>query len=101
MSDTPKGLNQLNRVLLQTLMSKNAANIVADRLEELERENARLQMELDASCNAEELRQVRAQNAALRADKERMDWCDKNLSGLTLLGKSMREYVDAARKEQS
>jgi len=37
----------------------------------------------------------------LRADKERMDWCDKNLSGLTLLGKSMREYVDAARKEQS
>ena len=78
MSDTPKGLNQLNRVLLQTLMSKDAANIVADRLEELERENA-----------------------ALRADKERMDWCDKNLSGLTLVGKSMREYVDAARKEQS
>ena len=39
------------------------------------------------------------ENAALRADKERMDWCDKNLSGLTLLGTSMREYVDAARKE--
>ncbi len=30
------------------------------------RENARLQMELDASCNAEELRQVRAENARLR-----------------------------------
>ena len=67
MSDSPKGLNQLNRVLLQTLMSKDAANIVADRLEKLERENARLQMELDASCNAEELRQVRVENAALRS----------------------------------
>ena len=46
MSDTPKGLNQLNRVLLQTLMSKDAANIVADRLEELERENAALRAAL-------------------------------------------------------
>lgn len=41
------------------------------------------------------------ENAALREDKERMDWCDKNLSGLTLLGTSMREYVDAARKTES
>lgn len=48
----------------------------------------------------EHARQLERENAALRADKERMDWCDKNLSGLTLLGKSMREYVDAARKEQ-
>jgi hypothetical protein len=32
----------------------------------LERKNARLQMELDASCNAEELRQVRAENARLQ-----------------------------------
>jgi len=32
----------------------------------IERENARLQMELDASCNAEELRQVRAENGQLR-----------------------------------
>ena len=45
MTDSPKGLNQLNRVLLQTLMSKDAANIVADRLEELERENAALRVE--------------------------------------------------------
>jgi hypothetical protein len=35
-------------------------------LGEIERENARLQMELDASCNAEEMRQVRAENARLR-----------------------------------
>lgn len=45
----------------------------ADFARELQRENARLlvetarlQMELDASCNAEELRQVRAENALLR-----------------------------------
>jgi hypothetical protein len=38
----------------------------ADRIEELERENADLRMQLDASCNAEELRQVRAENAALK-----------------------------------
>ena len=37
-----------------------------DKQAELERENERLQMELDASCNAEELRQVRAENARLR-----------------------------------
>ena len=47
MTDSPKGLNQLNRVLLQTLMSKDAANIVADRLEELERENAALRATLE------------------------------------------------------
>jgi hypothetical protein len=51
----------------------------------------------EAKYVAEELaRELERENAALRADKERMDWCDKNLSGLTLLGKSMREYVDAA-----
>lgn len=37
-----------------------------DRNETLECENARLQMELDASWNAEELRQVRAELAALQ-----------------------------------
>jgi hypothetical protein len=42
------------------------ADEAADRIEELERENADLRMQLDASCNAEELRQVRAENAALK-----------------------------------
>lgn len=37
-----------------------------DRNEVLECENARLQLELDASYNAKELRQVRAENAQLR-----------------------------------
>lgn len=47
------------------------------QMDTLKRENVRLQMELDASCNAEELRQVRAENATLRADKERMDWLEQ------------------------
>lgn len=35
-------IHQLNRALLHTLMSAETANIVADRLEELEREKDRL-----------------------------------------------------------
>ena len=108
MSDSPKGLNQLNRVLLQTLMSKDAANIVADRLEKLERENARLQMELDASCNAEELRQVRVENAALREDnatlREMLDLAFRvpKMSDTELAEfiRNFRGHIDAARKEQ-
>ena len=46
----------------------NSEEMIADMLEDLRLENARLQMELeDASRNAEELRQVRAENAALRS----------------------------------
>lgn len=52
------------------------------KMQQLERENARLQMELDASCNAEELRQVRAENAALREDKEALDWIDENVEAV-------------------
>ena len=37
-----------------------------ERAERAERENADLRQQLDASCNAEELRQVREENAALR-----------------------------------
>lgn len=96
MNDSPKGLNQLNRVLLQTLMSKDAANIVADRLEELERENAELkesielanklrdaaqeradrraadQVEYDSLLPKaqEKIAQLERENAALREDKE-------------------------------
>jgi hypothetical protein len=58
------------------------------KINQMERDNARLQMELDSSCNAEELRRVRAENAALRAaldqqanyqrelraDRDRLDW---------------------------
>ena len=42
------------------------AQIVDYHTRQLEQQNARLQMELDASCNAEELRQVRAENVELR-----------------------------------
>lgn len=44
------------------------AEELLQKVQQLERENARLQMELDASCNAEELRQVQTENAALRRD---------------------------------
>ena len=53
------------------------------KIKRLERENTRLQMELDGSCNAEELRQVRAENAALREwvkeEGERMNVCTYDL----------------------
>jgi regulator of replication initiation timing len=42
------------------------------RVAELERDNARLQMELDASCSAEELRQVREALAGVERDKARL-----------------------------
>jgi ribosomal protein L29 len=58
--------------------------------DELRAENAELRAELDASCNSEELRQVRkelartvsamaelsGENAELRKDKARLDWLD-------------------------
>jgi hypothetical protein len=42
---------------------------------DFERENARLQMELDSSCNAEELRQVREDNKRLRECLQEMYDC--------------------------
>ena len=42
-----------------------------DRNETLECENARLQMELDASWNAAELRQVRAERDALQEARQK------------------------------
>jgi hypothetical protein len=41
-------IQQLNRALLRTLMKPETANIVADRLEELEAENAKLREAGDA-----------------------------------------------------
>lgn len=45
--------------------SNDAREKLVSVYSELERENARLQMELDASCNAEELRQYRHANQFL------------------------------------
>jgi hypothetical protein len=81
--------------------------VLLGRVECLERENARLQMELDGSCNAEELRQVRAENAALRADKERLDWLARNRSvsaterPLSVTPESLRASIDTAREEEN
>jgi hypothetical protein len=80
----------------------------ADQIVELERENARLQMELDASCNAEEMRQVRAENAVLRsaldqqanyqrdlrADRDRLDWICEHLF-------TTRAAIDAKLEEEA
>jgi hypothetical protein len=44
----------------------------SDFASDLERENARQQMELDASCNAEELRQTREENARLLRRLDRL-----------------------------
>jgi hypothetical protein len=98
-----------------------------DLARELERENARLQMELDASCNAEEMRQVRAENATLRAavdqqanyqrelraDRDRLDalqrnkwlvqWTGHNWYVCSPKGKyfpDIRQAIDAAREAQ-
>ena len=44
----PATIPQLNRALLGTLMSRETANIVSDRIEELEAENAKLRKALAA-----------------------------------------------------
>jgi len=58
MSDTPRTDWLAER-------NYNRQQVPAEFARELERENARLQMELDASCNAEELRQYRHANQFL------------------------------------
>jgi hypothetical protein len=88
---------------------------------ELVRENGRLRMALDASCNAEELRQVRAENAALqaaldqqanyhrelRADRDRLDWLARNRSvsikerPLFVTPESLRAAIDAELKKEA
>lgn len=50
---------------------KRECERLEDRNEVLECENARLQMELDASWNAEELRQVRAERDALQEARQK------------------------------
>ena len=70
-------LAQIERLQRENARLKRAAYEamhMADDLAALRKECARLQMELDSTCNAEELRQVRAENATLREDKVRIEW---------------------------
>lgn len=53
------------------VVSVNLARQICVQLAEARAKAARLQMELDASCNAEELRQVREENARLREALEK------------------------------
>lgn len=68
MSDTPR---TDEKVLIAWECFAPTKYVSADFARQLEREIARLQMELDSTCNAEELRQTRAENAALTEQAER------------------------------
>ena len=80
---------------------RRECELLQDRNEVLEVENASLQLELDASCNAEELRQVRAENAALRELLHRsLFWLDdydsRQFSGSAKIADDIKEVL---RKE--
>jgi hypothetical protein len=66
MSITLKSLsqNEIEQVVCNGKGAEREAGLLG-KVDRLERENARLQMELDASCNAEELRQYRHANQFL------------------------------------
>jgi hypothetical protein len=55
-------LDELNAAVAEEVAERDV------RIAQVERERADLQMQLDASCNAEELRQARAERDALRAE---------------------------------
>jgi hypothetical protein len=48
-------------------MKTYSETLLEKQVERLKRENAELRTELDRSCNAEELRRIRADNERLRA----------------------------------
>ena len=84
MSDTPKTDEVLNRLRsivadLNDTSTECLSALDSIKIIEIERDLAaaqttiaRQQQELDASCSAEELRQVRTELAALREDKARL-----------------------------
>lgn len=77
---------------------RRECELLQDRNEVLEVENARLQMELDASYNAEELRQARAENAALRELLHRsLFWLDdydsRQFSGSAKIADDIKEVL--------
>ena len=65
-AEAAQRLRDLKRENAQLKQANSEAMHALDDLASMRKECARLQMELDASCNAEELRQVRAENASLR-----------------------------------
>jgi FtsZ-binding cell division protein ZapB len=48
-------------------MKTYSETLLEEQVERLKRENATLRAEIDRSCNAEELRRLRADNERLRA----------------------------------
>lgn len=64
-------VEQLHSMATHWIANGSDCDRAADEIEKLRAEIANLQQQLDASCNAEELRQVRAESEALRKDAER------------------------------
>jgi hypothetical protein len=62
-------------------VSSDFARRLERERDEAREEAARLQMELDASCNAEELRQVREENARLREALTRITAIENRYNG--------------------
>ena len=107
MSDTPK-----------TDAQKRGDFVHVNFARQLERENAALLVELEqqAICNGagaerelalrSTITELQRENAALRADKERLDWIARNRSisaterPWSVTPESLRESIEAARKEQ-
>jgi len=60
----------------------------------------------DLELLKEQMRELKRENAALRADKERLDWLDRNCIFIAVEGPcdkriiNARHTIDAARKEQ-
>ena len=70
------GIQQLNRALLRTLMSREAADVVADRLEELEADAGRLRTE--NYCLKQDLEECRhlMRKALPTIDSRETDYAD-------------------------
>jgi len=70
-----------------------------DSLQQLERENAALKAKVEVIVKNYE--DYKAENAALRKDKERLDWLERNWVNWPLgnVVDTIRAGIDAARKE--
>ena len=92
-SDTKSAERLINKTGLRVAMYAGRLN---ERIEELEKENAALLKRLESKDGWDDYNSIKTlqrENAALRADKERFDWLERN-------GNLLRLTIDAARKEQ-
>lgn len=99
MSDTPRTDNAVRFAISRGMTLAP----LADFARELERENAALRTEVNVTRKNYE--EYKAENIALRADKERLDYMEKNVDFVSWMfhGKphswDFRGKIDAKRKE--